>query len=201
LCSPGHRSAVETRLLQNEAKSNFKRSASPTPPLQVPFRRVHLTTGSHFDLYDTSGPGVCVVVSGGGVPLVLLARSSCAEGLIVVRFCRVLPWPWVCRLFLCVLSRVLVKENRSARPIRPVPLRMRSRARRKSQMRGKHSPQTSDPRLGLPKLRAPWVAAREAAGDAAPTQASGPHPLLGGAGRGHPSRRTGLIALLFQTSP
>ncbi|GBF91198.1 hypothetical protein Rsub_04867 [Raphidocelis subcapitata] len=23
----------------------------------VPFRRVHLTTGSHFDLYDTSGPG------------------------------------------------------------------------------------------------------------------------------------------------
>lgn len=24
--------------------------------LQVPFRRVHLSTGDHFDLYDTSGP-------------------------------------------------------------------------------------------------------------------------------------------------
>ena len=26
--------------------------------LQVPFRRVHLTNGNHFDLYDTSGPQV-----------------------------------------------------------------------------------------------------------------------------------------------
>jgi hypothetical protein len=29
--------------------------------LQVPFRRVHLTNDTHFDLYDTSGPQVIVI--------------------------------------------------------------------------------------------------------------------------------------------
>lgn len=34
--------------------------------LHVPFRRVHLTTGGSFDLYDTSGPQVRVEQGGGG---------------------------------------------------------------------------------------------------------------------------------------
>jgi hypothetical protein len=29
--------------------------------VQVPFRRVHLTNDTHFDLYDTSGPQVIVL--------------------------------------------------------------------------------------------------------------------------------------------
>jgi phosphomethylpyrimidine synthase len=32
--------------------------AVPCCITQVPFRRVHLTNGNHFDLYDTSGPQV-----------------------------------------------------------------------------------------------------------------------------------------------
>ena len=28
------------------------------PHMQVPFRRIHLTNGSHFDVEDTSGPQV-----------------------------------------------------------------------------------------------------------------------------------------------
>lgn len=27
--------------------------------VQVPFRRIHLTNGEHYDAYDTSGPEVC----------------------------------------------------------------------------------------------------------------------------------------------
>jgi hypothetical protein len=28
--------------------------------VQVPFRRIALTNGRHFDVYDTSGPQVCI---------------------------------------------------------------------------------------------------------------------------------------------
>ena len=31
-------------------------SGAGAPGLRVPFRRVNLSTGDHFDLYDTSGP-------------------------------------------------------------------------------------------------------------------------------------------------
>ena len=62
--------------------------------LRVPFRRVHLTTGSHFDLYDTSGPRVRVVLcvdcrrashlaaaAAGGGGVFLCAEGCVAPGL------------------------------------------------------------------------------------------------------------------------
>ncbi|HSS25335.1 MAG TPA: phosphomethylpyrimidine synthase, partial [Mycobacterium sp.] len=36
--------------------SKAYRELDGVPGARVPFRRVHLSTGDHFDLYDTSGP-------------------------------------------------------------------------------------------------------------------------------------------------
>ncbi|EUA22817.1 phosphomethylpyrimidine synthase domain protein [Mycobacterium xenopi 3993] len=36
--------------------SKVYRDVDDVPGAKVPFRRVHLSTGEHFDLYDTSGP-------------------------------------------------------------------------------------------------------------------------------------------------
>ncbi|OOK68852.1 phosphomethylpyrimidine synthase domain protein [Mycobacterium kansasii] len=36
--------------------SKAYRTLDGVPGARVPFRRVHLSTGDHFDLYDTSGP-------------------------------------------------------------------------------------------------------------------------------------------------
>src|SRR3984893_13616594 len=36
--------------------SKAYREIEGVPGARVPFRRVHLSTGDHFDLYDTSGP-------------------------------------------------------------------------------------------------------------------------------------------------
>ncbi|ETZ57367.1 phosphomethylpyrimidine synthase domain protein [Mycobacterium avium MAV_120809_2495] len=36
--------------------SKVYRELDGVPGARVPFRRVHLSTGDHFDLYDTSGP-------------------------------------------------------------------------------------------------------------------------------------------------
>ncbi|AWV47255.1 thiamine biosynthesis protein ThiC [Mycobacterium leprae Kyoto-2] len=49
--------SVTTGPIPGSSKA-YREVANPDggPSLRVPFRRVHLSTGAHFDLYDTSGP-------------------------------------------------------------------------------------------------------------------------------------------------
>jgi phosphomethylpyrimidine synthase len=44
--------------LQMGPRMLFEAVLRASSPMQVPFRRVQLTNGEHFDLYDTSGPQV-----------------------------------------------------------------------------------------------------------------------------------------------
>ncbi|MGH3596779.1 MAG: hypothetical protein ACRDUT_12560, partial [Mycobacterium sp.] len=55
---PAVEPSVTTGTIAGSSKAYRDVDGEPggVPSLRVPFRRVNLSTGDHFDLYDTSGP-------------------------------------------------------------------------------------------------------------------------------------------------